>query len=102
MTDTAMRRQLFVEMTTAQQDAFLDGIRTRRLAGRAEYERVQAAKEAIRDERLREQATKELRMMEKELIALDKALAKVEARRTKLLIYSAVIQQESSNVLQGQ
>ena len=92
--DTPMHRVPFVGMTTADQDAFLEGIRTRRLAAVAAYQALQQAKRAARDERLAARADNELRMMEKELAALDKALEKVEARRAKLTAIKLLVEQE--------
>lgn len=90
-----MRRQLFVEMTTAQQIAWLEGIRERRLASVNAYKELQAAKAKARDARLQAKAEQELRMMDKELEALEKAINKVEARRAKLVVLKAIIEQEA-------
>lgn len=78
--DTAMHRQLFVEMTVPQQEAYLDGIRERRLRSVQVYEQLQQAKRAVKDEATRAKLQKQCNMMDKEIIALNKALEKVEAR----------------------
>lgn len=93
--DTAMHRVRFVEMTEAQQNAHLDGIRSRRLVAVTEYKKLQEAKQVARDERIAAQADQMMRMMDKEIAALDKALEKVEARRAKLFGIRALIEQEN-------
>ena len=83
--DTAMHRQLFTEMNEEQQTAFLDAIRERRLRTVKVYEEMQAAKRNAKDEKVRTQLQAQASMMDKELLALNKALEKVEARATKVL-----------------
>lgn len=78
--DTAMHRQLFVEMTTAQQDAWLDGVRERRLRSVKVYEALQTAKRSAVDDKTRATLQRECNHMDKELLALTRALEKVETR----------------------
>jgi hypothetical protein len=60
--------------------AFVNAVRERRLAPVKLYQESIAKKSAIRNQRTLDLLNKQSAMMEKELAALDKALAKVEAR----------------------
>lgn len=71
-------------MSDTEQQAYLDGIRRRRLAPIEAYKKAAAVKQQAKDDKTRERIEKESTMMEKELAALDKALEKVEARAAKL------------------
>lgn len=78
--DNAFTRRAFVTLTPAEQEAFLNAVRERRLAPVKLYQESIAKKSAIRNQRTLDLLNKQSAMMEKELAALDKALAKVEAR----------------------
>lgn len=84
MTDTAFHRKLFVEMTGTESDAWLDGVRTRRLASVEKYKQTIANKQRIKDEKMLATLSKESDMMEKEIATLEKALNKVELRANKI------------------
>ncbi len=78
--DTAMERRLFISLTPEEQEAFLSAVRERRLAPVKLYQETMQRKAEIKNQRTLELINKQSAMMEKELAALDKALAKVEAR----------------------
>ncbi len=82
--DTPFHRKLFVEMTSTEQNDWLDGVRTRRLASVEKYKQTIANKQRIKDEKMLATLSKEGDMMEKEIAALDKALNKVELRANKI------------------
>lgn len=82
--DTPFHRRLFSELTLAEQEAFLDGLRERRLASVRAFEQMQEIKQRAKDEQTRAQIDKELRMMDKELSTLARAMDKVDKRRLKL------------------
>jgi DNA-binding transcriptional regulator YbjK len=93
--DTPFHRKLFVEMTQQEQDAWLEGIRTRRLASVEKHKQLVALKQQAKDERTRKLVEKECGMMEKELAALEKALEKVEARANKVAALTAMVAAEN-------
>ncbi len=82
--DNAMERKLFIHLTPAEQEQFLNNVRERRLAPIKLYQEALARKLEIKNERTRGMIEKQSAMMEKELAALDKALSKVEARATTI------------------
>ncbi len=93
--DTAMHRKLFVEMTTAEQEQWLEGIRERRLQAVQAYKDLQAAKQKVKDERLAAKAEQTLAMLAKEVAALEKAIEKVDKRRVLANAIRNMIEQES-------
>lgn len=86
--DNAMERRLFTTLTPAEQEAFLEKVRDRRLAPVRLYQEAQARRATIRSQRTLALIDKQSAMMEKELAALDKAMAKVEARATMIAALS--------------
>lgn len=94
--DTAMHRQLFIEMPPAQQEAWLDGIRERRLKAVAAYKELQAAKQKAKDERLAAKAEQTLAMLQKEIAAVEKAIEKLDKRRVLANALKAIIDQETA------
>jgi hypothetical protein len=93
--DDALQRRLFISLTQAEQDAFLNAVRERRLAPVRLYKESLAKKANIRNQRTLELINKQSAMMEKEITALEKAMSKVEARATML---SALCNQVEFNV----
>lgn len=71
-------------MSQEEQEAYLDGIRRRRLASVEAYKKASAIRQQAKDARTAAKLDKESAMMEKELAALDKALDKVEKRAATL------------------
>jgi hypothetical protein len=71
-------------MSPQEQEAYLDGIRRRRLATIEAHKKAVEIKQRAKDQRMVEQIDRQSRMMEKELAALDKALEKVEKRAAML------------------
>lgn len=90
--DTPFARRLFIELSLDEQNAFIEGIRTRRLASVEAFTNAQALKQRAKDERLVAKLGKECDMMEKEIDALDRALAKVEKRATNLTAIRLIIE----------
>lgn len=80
--DTPMRRVLFVEMSVAEQDAWLDAVRARRLVVLEKKKDKEKERAAIADARIAAQIDKANAMLAKEIDALDRALEKVEKRVT--------------------
>lgn len=71
-------------MDDAAIETILDHIRERRLNSVRVYEQAQALKQSLRDERDQAALTKQLAMFVKNLAALDKAMATLEDRVTKI------------------
>lgn len=82
--DSALERRTFVSLTQAEQEQFLTNVRERRLAPIRLYQESIAKKAAIKNQRTLDLINKQSAMMEKEIAALDKAQAKVEARATAI------------------
>jgi hypothetical protein len=82
--DSALERRTFVSLTPAEQEQFLTNVRERRLAPIKLYQESIARKAAIKNQRTIDLIAKQSAMMEKEITALDKAIAKVEARATAI------------------
>jgi cell division protein FtsB len=79
-------------MTPEEQEAFLDGVRRRRLASVEAHKAATALKQKAQDERTAAKIDKESAMMEKELAALDKALDKVEKRAATLAALRLIVE----------
>lgn len=79
-------------MSPQEQEAYLDGIRRRRLATVEAYKKQSAIKQQAKDERLAAQLEKQCAMIEKEIAALDKALDKVEKRAAQITALNLLIQ----------
>ena len=71
-------------MTEAEQEAFIAAIQQRRLASVKAHELAVAAKQHAKDLRTIAKLDQASAMMQKELIALDKAMGKVEKRAAML------------------
>lgn len=93
--DTAFERKLFIAMSPEEQDAYLDGIRRRRLASVEAYKKSVEIKQKAKDERTLAKIDKEGAMMEKELAALDKALEKVEKRAATLAALRLMVENQA-------
>ena len=96
--DTPFERRLFIAMPPPEQEAYLDGIRRRRLATIEAHEKAVEIKQRAKDQRMVEQIDKQSRLMEKELAALDKALEKVEKRAAFLAGLRLLVINDASNV----
>jgi hypothetical protein len=92
--DNAMSRKLFIEMLPTDQEAFLKGIRERRLTSAKKHEDLMQQKQIVKDSKTRELIVKEGAMMEKELLALDKAIDKVEKRAARLAALQVMVDAE--------
>jgi hypothetical protein len=95
--DTPFERRLFIAMPQPEQEAYLDGIRRRRLATIEAHRQSVEIKQRAKDQRMVEQIDKQSKMMEKELAALDKALEKVEKRAAMLAGLRLLVINDASN-----
>ena len=77
--DSPTHRTTYDELTMLQQEALLEGIRERRLAALRVWKDLTDKKEAVRNEKLREKASKLASKIEKKLAAAEKAILDVEA-----------------------
>ena len=93
--DNAFHRRLFVELSLAEQDAYLHGLRDRRLAAVRKFQAMQELKQQAKDARTRKQVDDCLRMLQKELDAAEKALDKVEVRANKLQALRLMVEGEA-------
>jgi hypothetical protein len=84
-------------MPQPEQEAYLDGIRRRRLATIEAHRQSVEIKQRAKDQRMVEQIDKQSKMMEKELAALDKALEKVEKRAAMLAGLRLLVINDASN-----
>ena len=82
--DTPIALANISEMTQADRDGLLEGIRERRLQPVKAYEQLTLMQAQARKENLETQWAKQLEMFKKELERADKAMEKLEARSTKL------------------
>ena len=71
--DTPFDRQLFINMNAAEQEAFLEGLRERRLTSLRKYEELTEAKKLAKDAKTREQLDKMSDKLEKQIEKLEKA-----------------------------
>lgn len=78
--DNPIERKNITQLTTDQLEAFLDGIRERRLDPVRLYKEALAQKKEVSDMKAKEKLDKQLAMLEKEIASLDKAIEKVEKR----------------------
>lgn len=95
--DGAMARKLFIEMTDNEQDAYITQMRERRLVSVNKHKELALIKQRAKDERTIAMITKEGAMMEKEMLALEKALAKVENRANRISALSAIVKAEADD-----
>jgi hypothetical protein len=78
LADQPTERSVYEDLTIEQQEAFLDGIRERRLASLKVYEELQAAKAQVRNEKLSAKAERLSKKVGKQLEAALKAITAVE------------------------
>lgn len=82
--DTPIKRKTFLEMTDAEQTAFIEALRERRLHPINTYKEVREAAKAKTVAKLSAKIEKELEMFEKDLEKVNKALDKLSDRANKL------------------
>ena len=82
--DTPIHRKTFLEMTDAEQTAFIEALRNRRLHPINTYKEIREAAKAKTVEKLSLKIEKELSMFEKDLEKTEKALEKLAERANKL------------------
>jgi phosphosulfolactate synthase (CoM biosynthesis protein A) len=92
--DTPTERTRFQETTLLEQEAFLEGIRERRLKALQVYQELQAEKQRVRDINLSVKAGKILLRMEAKATAIEKHISDYEkmmkdARSMMILIGGA-------------
>lgn len=95
MKDTPFNRQLFVDMTMQEQDAFLHVIRDRRLTSLRKHEELQRTKKLAKDEATRAKIDKLCERFEKQLDAVDKAYAKLEKLALDMQVLTQFLEQEA-------
>ncbi len=78
-----MHRRLFVELSPQEQTAFVQALQERRLRVVTQYAELQAAKQAAAESRLRDALADQLRMMERDIGTMERALGKIEDRLHK-------------------
>lgn len=82
--DTPIKRKTFLEMADAEQTAFIEALRERRLHPINTYKEVREAAKAKIVQKLSAKIEKELEMFEKDLEKVNKALDKLSDRANKL------------------
>tara|TARA_R100000687_G_C6404117_1_gene143291 strand:+ start:201 stop:485 length:285 start_codon:yes stop_codon:yes gene_type:complete len=82
--DTPAKRTNILDMSYEEMEAFLSGIRERRLKSVHIYEETELLREQARKLKLDKTLDHELKMCEKELAQLDKVITKVEKRTVNL------------------
>jgi hypothetical protein len=82
--DTPAKRVNIMDMSHEEMEAFLSGIRERRLKSIQIYEETELLREQARKLKLDKTLDHELKMWSKELAQLDKVIEKVEKRTVKL------------------
>jgi GTP1/Obg family GTP-binding protein len=97
MKDTPFSRQLFIDMSVAEQDAFLAGVRERRLTSLRKYEDMQRAKKLAKDEAARAKIDKLVERFEKQLAAVDKAYEKLEKIALDMQVLGQFLEQEAES-----
>lgn len=95
MKDTPFSRQLFIDMSMQEQDAFLQVIRDRRLTSLRKHEALQKAKKLAKDEAARAKIDALCARFEKQLDAVDKAYAKLEKLALDMQILTQFLEQEA-------
>lgn len=76
--------QAIYQMTDAQHEKLLEGIRTRRLSAVRQYEAAQKAAAEAKDEKARLSLFKQCEMCESNIIRVDKAIDALETRVNKI------------------
>lgn len=82
--DTPIKRKTFLEMTEAEQYAFVEDLRNKRLEPVSIYKEIQEAIKQKRQTKLQQQIQKQLEMFEKCLARCDKSLDELQNRANKL------------------
>lgn len=94
MTDTAVTRKLFVEMTPREQESYLEGIRDRRLIPVRRHEELLELKKKVSDQKTLDQIDKLSVQLEKAIAALDKATEKVNTYALKAQVMRISVEGE--------
>ena len=95
MKDTPFSRQLFIDMTVAEQDAFLNGVRERRLTSLRKHEEMQRAKKLAKDEATRAKIDKLSERFEKQLAVVNKAYEKLEKIAVDMQVQVQFLEQDA-------
>jgi|TARA_R100001530_G_scaffold72874_2_gene51428 hypothetical protein len=82
--DTPIHRKHAGEMSDEEHEAFIDGIRERRLAPIKAYEEAVLLRAEARKQHLEGQLDKQLEMFEKEMVRAEKVMDALEKRSIKL------------------
>jgi len=82
--DTPIHRKHAKDMTDDEHEAFIEGIRERRLKPIQAFEEATLLKAEARKQQLEEQLEKQLGMFEKEMVRADKVMDVLEKRAIKL------------------
>lgn len=82
--DTPIKRKTFLEMTDAEQFAFIEALRERRMAPVSIYKEVQKAIHDKKQSKLKAQLERQLEMFEKCLARCEKCLDDLQDRANKI------------------
>jgi septal ring factor EnvC (AmiA/AmiB activator) len=82
--DTPMHRKKVTELTDAELDILLEEKRQRRYSIIKKYEETQEAKRRQENEKAKAELDKQLRIMEKDIGTIDRALERAEGRLNKI------------------
>lgn len=82
--DTPIKRKTFLEMNEAEQYAFVEALRERRMAPVTLYNEIKEAAKQKRDCKLKQQLDKQLEMFEKCLTRCNKSLDELQDRANKI------------------
>lgn len=82
--DTPYKRLTIVDLTDEQADAYIEGIRERRMRTFHVYEETQQRKKQARADKALSELDKQLAMLLKEIHKFDGYFEKLEARRNKV------------------
>ena len=82
--DTPIKRKTFLEMTDAEQFAFIEALRERRMAPVSIYKEVQKAIHDKKQSKLKAQLEKQLEMFEKCLARCENCLDDLQDRANKI------------------
>lgn len=92
MSDGPMTRKLFVEMNVQEQGEYLLLLQSRRLVAVTQYQQAQAALAAAEKSRVADKLRDQLRMIDRDLASVERALDKVEGRWTKINALRAMME----------
>lgn len=82
--DTPIKRKTFLEMSDAEQFAFIEALRERRMAPVSIYKEVQKAIHDKKQSKLKTQLEKQLEMFKKCLARCEKSLDDLQDRANKI------------------